>query len=423
VHQERGVRVNINTMGLRGPEIEVPKPPDRRRFMTTGDSSIFGFGVQDDQVFSAVAARELGPEVEAVNAATPGYSTYETINLLHLRALAAEPDLLVVANLWSDNNFDSFVDKEVLARYAGFEQSLSSRALGLLSRSSIYRVMDWKMRLRGRSEQIQKVGWFIGKGEPLGLRRVEINDYAANLDNLARLARSRGAEVLFIIPPNNEDLVPASEGSNGKAWDPYRQVMRDTAARYGAPLISMPEVFAASGKDRGQLFLDEMHPTALGHDLMGRELARVLQEKGWARGATLMGEGKGGGMPTYEDPYVKGGASSKEGPQGSAVAGAAKVEGTVKADRYQKGQILLDAITPGEGQPTVLASAQVARPGPFSLNVGTADKVALRAYLDEDMDGPDADDELFDLTSTVVELKEGRASVLIDLDKSAISVQ
>ena len=53
-----------------------------------------------------------------------GYSSFQSVNLLHLRGLSTEPDLFVIGNIWSDNNFDSFIDKELLATYTGYEQSI-----------------------------------------------------------------------------------------------------------------------------------------------------------------------------------------------------------------------------------------------------------------------------------------------------------
>ena len=47
--------------------------------------------------------------------------------------MKTEPDLLVVANIWSDNNFDSFIDKDLLATTMGFEESW----VGKLQRSSL----------------------------------------------------------------------------------------------------------------------------------------------------------------------------------------------------------------------------------------------------------------------------------------------
>ena len=94
VRREQNVTVTINKLGLRGEEIKIPKPDGIRRFITTGDSSVFGFGVEDNEVFSKVADEILGYKVQSICGAIHGYSSFQSVNLLHLRGLSTEPDLL-----------------------------------------------------------------------------------------------------------------------------------------------------------------------------------------------------------------------------------------------------------------------------------------------------------------------------------------
>lgn len=442
VHMERHVTVTINSMGLRGPEPVIPKPQGVRRFITTGDSSVFGFGVQDDEVFSAVAGQALGDSVEDISAAVPGYSSYQSINMLRLRALKTEPDLLVIANIWSDNNFDSFVDKEVLAAYAGFEESARGKVVRLMSHSAVFRVLDYRMRIAPAAQAVQRVGWMQSGRAQDGRRRVAINDYAANLGTLAGIAESAGADVVFMVLANNEDL--SLEANAGKAWDPYRTVMRETAARIGAPVIDVPALFIESGLDKETLFLDEMHPTAAGHKIMGDALAAVLKDAAFDKGGTVMAAGSPGPVPVYEDPYVSGGTAQADGgppggqhapgqdnpngtaappqPGGGQVSGPS-VGGSVRFSGYEAGTIQIEAFPASQvgGNPTVLSTTRLSGPGSFSLAVRDAESVVLRAYMDADQDGPDADDERFDLTAHIIEVgAEGSDALLVDLD--AVSV-
>ncbi|MEC7983873.1 MAG: SUMF1/EgtB/PvdO family nonheme iron enzyme [Myxococcota bacterium] len=304
VWEEQGVEVRINSLGLRGDEIDIPKPKERRRFMTTGDSSVFGFGVPEEAVFSSVIEKSLQQvagknEIEAINGAIPGYSTYQTINLLRLRTWKADPDLLIVGNLWSDNNFGSFVDKELIATTAGFEQDFVARFHRILTLSALYRVADWRRRVRAHANKIGEVGQSIYEGKQTGFRRVDINDYAKNLEILIDSAHDRDAEVMFLMLANEDDI---KNGLNiFQAWEPYREVMRDTAKRHAIPLVSMVELFQKSGYSSKELFLDQMHPTVLGHRLLGEELSRVME--GWASGGRLEGEPTGQKRPKYTDTF------------------------------------------------------------------------------------------------------------------------
>lgn len=282
-HEERGVRVRINRLGLRGPELARPKPPGALRLLSTGDSSVFGFGVDEERTFTAQAAAKLG--VEPVNGGLPGYSTFQTQALLSLRGWEAEPDLVLIANLWSDNTFDTFVDKEVIATLREWEAGPVAATLRLLQRSAVFRVADWRLRVQPRAERVKTVSWRQDRAEEgrLRRRRVEINDYSANLYAIARAAQARGAGVAFLLLPNREDLEPKAldRGADGPAWLPYRAALRAAAEAFGAPLIDGPATFAASGRPAEALFLDEMHPSVEGHGILGAAVAEALATAGW----------------------------------------------------------------------------------------------------------------------------------------------
>jgi len=427
-HRDGGVTLTINSLGLRGPELDIPKPAGMRRFITTGDSSVFGFGVEDNEVFSSVAADLLGDGVEAVVGATPGYSTYQSLNLLRLRGLSTEPDLIVIGNLWSDNNFDAFVDKDTIATLAGYEGSSVGAAKRVLSKSAIFRVADWKLRVRPQIEKVRVVDWQQSSEDrgQIGLRRVSINDYAENLDHLVDIAKSRNADVVFLLLSNNEDLGPGGDDARAmKAWTPYREVMRETAERHGAPVIDVPELFRASGLSKQDLFLDKMHPTTKGHRIIGEALGQLLKDKGWHEGNSLWEHGTGADRPDYEDPFLKGqddGGPSVQAPTDGPPS-EYRIEGTITmADFPPGGVIHLDVVLPGRGNSTVLKVIQVQGPGDFVLPVGQAREVVVRAYVDPEGDGPDADDARYAFEDDVLDLTDGAVTgVVIDLDGGALS--
>ena len=426
-NQDLNFTANINSMGFRANELTIPKPDGVRRFITTGDSSVYGFGVDDDEVFSSVAANQLGQQVQAINAAVPGYSSFQSINLLRLRGLKTEPDLIVCANIWSDNNFDAFVDKDMLSLYTGYEESLVGRLKRIFSKSAIYRVLDWRLRLSQTSTTIKKkryVGWQVGSADHIGLRRVSINDYANNLDTLAKMAFSADADIAFIMLANEEDV--SEQRGGDKAWTPYRQVMMDTALRYGAPLIKVPEIFRASGLSKQDLFIDEMHPSPKGHALMGQALGELLASYNWQNGESIMQEGDGSTLRSYEDPFIKSGltqmSTNVTGINNQDENGVARLVGTVKFDGYESGKIQIDLISAQVRNVQVLNMIQLPGPGPFAIPIGAHQKVSLRAYIDPEGDGPDADDPLIDLSDTVIHLDHGVPSnLVIDLDSKSIN--
>lgn len=413
--QEQGATAKINSLGMRGPEPEFPKPLGVRRLLATGDSSVYGFGVGDGQPFVNVAAQALSGQnapIEGWNAAIPGYSSFQSINLLEMRALELEPDVLVIANLWSDNNFDDFVDKELISAWSSFESSPSARLHRTLQGSAFYRVMNYRLNIAtGTQAQARAVGWQVGGEGQIGRRRVEINDYASNLERLVGLARENEASVVFVLLANREDLRPQEAQA---AWAAYRLVMRETAERHGAPIVEVPALFQASDLSIQELFLDEMHPTVTGHRLIGEALAQALTP--WSAGEPVLNQG-GGAVPVYDDPFVRApdSAPDKSG-QGSTHAKLRYQ--SMKGQRLQIDLLDLEA----SGQPRI-GGAMAQGPGDIALNGQVMGKrIGVVVFDDLTGNGPSSDDVRFDLRAQALRVKPGE-TVLIDLDAGLVKLQ
>jgi len=424
---EKDIHIAINSFGLRGPEWNPDKPAGVRRIMALGDSSVYGFGVEDDEVFTARMDQALGESVQVINSAVPGYSTYQTINLLQIRSLSLQPDLLLVGCIWSDNNFDSFVDRELLAAYSSFRNSQARTVHDALSHSSLYTILDYKLRVLRTFPEDRRVGWMIGRGEKIGERRVPIQEYARNLETIVELAHAIGSEVAFMVLPNREDLVTVYE--SGAAWDPYRQVMRDTAARHGAPVVELPSLFLETELGGDALFLDEMHPTAQGHALWADTMLQTISDRGWTGGGALERDAQPGPLPAYEDQFVQGDHAPPEGNEpppdpslqdhrGTAVG---RISGTVTVPAtYQDKPVQLDVMTKGGAQPTILGTQRLEGSGPFELLLSDlADVVVFIAYIDVNGDGPGPGDIRIDLFGGGLEIPPDGVLEDVDIDLGA----
>ena len=278
-----GGTAHINALGMRDAE---RGPKARPRALVVGDSSVFGFGVDQDELFTSLLEDRMGADV--VNAGVPGWSSLQARNMLALRGLSLEPDLLVIATLWSDNNFDQFVDAEVLAQV---ETGGAVRAV--LEQSALFRLVD---RLAGAGGA-QTIATVADRAPVAGRRRVPLQRYAENLEAMAQALHDRGGGVAFVMLANRMDV---QRRPGPLVWQPYRDAMRQVAARWGAPLVDLPARFPHEGGQR--LFLDDIHPNAQGHAVMARLVEAALSEAGWPA-TPLRQTPPTGPLPRLEDPY------------------------------------------------------------------------------------------------------------------------
>ena len=97
-------RVEINSLGLRGPEIPPPDPSETR-VLFVGDSMIASLEVDYDQTFVArlagVLSERLGRPVRTINAGVRGYGTDQEYLYFRERGWRLEPELVV---FWHSSN-------------------------------------------------------------------------------------------------------------------------------------------------------------------------------------------------------------------------------------------------------------------------------------------------------------------------------
>lgn len=105
---EFDVTVNINSLGLRNPEIG-EKTKDR--ILILGDSVVWGFGVEDDETFPYLL-NEMLYDYEVVNAGVSAYSTKQELDYLKRDGIKLNPDIVILGFYVGNDFIDNLVRKE-----------------------------------------------------------------------------------------------------------------------------------------------------------------------------------------------------------------------------------------------------------------------------------------------------------------------
>lgn len=97
-----------NSMGFRGPEFSLEKPPSIYRIVALGGSTTYTTKVDDDartypaQLQTVLRDKYGHQNVEVINAGVPGYNSWETLINLQFRVLDLEPDLVIIYHAHND---------------------------------------------------------------------------------------------------------------------------------------------------------------------------------------------------------------------------------------------------------------------------------------------------------------------------------
>ena len=252
----------INSLGLRGPEVG----DTGLKLMTTGDSSIFGYGVDEDEVFSSIAAATLaeawGQPVEPVIGGVPGYSSRMSRTQLENVIPTVKPTWVVIGNIWSDLAYheeEPRPERTPLERLATFRLAVD---------------------LLGPFLSPRQISWIdpsaLGQ---LDVRAERVATYQAELTQMIELARAHAATAVILALPAPVDLDRRQVPALVRA---YRAAQREVATATQAPFVDGVQHALERGATHGWYF-DEVHPSVKGHAELGALLGDALLELGKPR--------------------------------------------------------------------------------------------------------------------------------------------
>lgn len=107
---KREVPIRTNSLGLRGPEVIVPKPTDIYRIVLLGDETILAPETPESEhatrLLSSLLQQRSSVRIEVINAGLPGGCPLTEYLLFKQRLLSLQPDLVLLHFDWSDVSDD-----------------------------------------------------------------------------------------------------------------------------------------------------------------------------------------------------------------------------------------------------------------------------------------------------------------------------
>lgn len=305
------VRIRCNADGLRGGQIEQPKPRSRTRLAVLGDSFMWGFGVEDDEVFAQALARQL-PGSDAVNLAANGYSSVQEWVRFQDDGLRFDPDVVIVGFFVNDldDNFDDKHGGRPVARLAP-DGSLRIENLPVRTpwksdtkqwfrqHSRLFGFLEYAFKLIGETGKRWAPHWSAPRDDPDAIPFRERDLYVPptpELDHawqveglvLARIVeaqRARGGRALLLYVPGRnatrrERFRELFGDDPGLDWDRPAKRLRGIADDLGADFLDLDPAFRAVPDPESLYLVNNGHWSAAGHALAARTAADFLRGRG-----------------------------------------------------------------------------------------------------------------------------------------------
>ncbi len=261
-----------NSHGQRDRPRTLQKPDGVRRILLLGDSVVEGYGLPEaDTISRRLEGLYADGSTEVLNFGVSAYCTRAEIELLEVKGLQFDPDVVVL--VFVENDFDNF-NREAFP-LAGLADR-PAVVKGLFRTSHLFRLTAIGLNLFQFAAEADPARWnqeAIGDNNVAdGLRRFrELADRHGFQPVVAiwpRFLDDRVADVCF-LPDDNERLV-----------------VEHLAAMHGLPAFRLSEFFqqhqqTAPGKLNPQLRYsqgDELHPSAEGTRIAAQALQQILAD-------------------------------------------------------------------------------------------------------------------------------------------------
>jgi len=305
--------VRINALGFRDRERDVSKGAGMRRVLVLGDSVAWGWGVNDGERFSDRLEQQLGPGVEVLNLAVPGYGSDQSLWNLEQRGWDFDPDLVLYCFVIND------ILESELDRYAGMPKprfvrdgggawvverpaglggppSGSARAKALAkwlqANSALVAALTVHRVAQDPGQDPAHLSYHAARPEQTAVVRqllAQIDDPAAPvhhaLSELAKTCEAHGTPVLVTSVAFGHDQhlyeprFPAPEGISPEGYRADLALAIDQAAgSLHFQAISVDEAMLRHCRAGERLHCGDGHPNAQGHQVVAETLAPEVRK-------------------------------------------------------------------------------------------------------------------------------------------------
>ncbi len=278
-----GKVLDIDSLGLRGPEVKQEKPPHVTRIIMLGDSVTFGRAGDDCHypgVLRHVLDEKYPGDFEIINGAVEGYNSEDALRLLENELVGLSPDMVTVFIGWNDMIKQDPVRPLASAAEKRLAYAVYDIYLIKLWRKVIYYYLRRALLSPSSTLNLQ---------EEAAFRTYVPIVYRDNLERIIAVARKAGSKVVLFTLPSvlRPNMTPKDVGMlyfpyftyNVRKfqllYEQYNQTIRAVGRENDLPVVDLQEPLRGY---ESKLFMDTAHLECEGYQILGRYLARVLPD-------------------------------------------------------------------------------------------------------------------------------------------------
>ena len=278
----------VNNLGYRGPDTSWEKPAGIRRLVSVGDSTTFGVFVSYRQSYTGILAEKLRNRGgwETVNAAIPGTNILQHRLEFQYKVYRLGADIVmvyVVPNVRDD--LDAF--REVHDIHARLQNDKTTALQKFMRSWPLYRLMRNVMKGPKAAGIKNQVEIIYTERRSMSDSRRYLDGFEKDLSALRKEILQSGAVPLWIWHINRRtvadhvlDKTPMESivfNPMSKAPEDYYGVLKSFAENNHDALVNPYPLVVEQALKGAELFVDVVHPTAKGHELIAEAVWQKLK--------------------------------------------------------------------------------------------------------------------------------------------------
>ncbi len=322
VHSKKGsfsTTFQTNSRGLRDKEYKLNKPDGVKRIVVLGDSFTWGFGVNDDEIYTERLESML-PNTEVINLGVTAYNLRREFNYLKHEGIKYSPDMVIVGVCLNDicstdtkrnnGNLDSNTDVgiDMMSKQSNTEahsfKLLKYLKEYIIQKSALCTFINDRINT---NKSLVKFLANLGIKQPLtGFSKLDGNLAPAllrypnslvegwettksELIQLKRLTKNLGIRLIIAVVPSAQSIqnkrykhsiaFSVFETRDFDLDKPYR-ILKEFAANENIEIVIPVRVFRQAYKEGRMLYLKrDMHFNAAGHELFASAISDYLSKE------------------------------------------------------------------------------------------------------------------------------------------------
>lgn len=287
---QKGITVNIksNSEGFRTKEISPQKRKNNYRIILLGDSTTFGWGVNQDERFSFFLEKKLNTlqksiQYEVINFGIPGYTSFHGKAVFDHHALKYSPDLIILTFGANDGRPIPKRVKMMLRKKPGIEKikyflwNFETYKLFRKILLSLFNPLE-KMQNRKKAkepmeafvtlkEYYQNLEYIIKKGKAKGIDFILLG-ICCPIDYLARMS-VLGKRQGVITIDGMYKLIQAIPMVREK--ETFNKLIKYYQNLYGEKILKEKRILYVTN--------DTCHPNVIGHQIIAEILFEKIRQK------------------------------------------------------------------------------------------------------------------------------------------------